>query len=189
MTGPLSSKEDRNNEAYSQGYDDGRNEDNPISRLSNSIARDIGKSDEAECYRKGYDKGCEDRSEHGTQSDDSSSSSESSGCFLTTACVQHAGLPDNCVELETMRSFRDNFILRLPEGSALVAEYYRTAPGIVRRISGVEERNAVLQHLLSKVREAVALISDGRESDALVLCRHEFAQLLDKYPPKSKKEQ
>lgn len=50
------------------------------------------------------------------------------GCFLTTACCNYMGLPDNCEELEVLREFRR----RLP--MTLVKEYDRIAPAIVVKI-------------------------------------------------------
>ena len=47
-------------------------------------------------------------------------------CFLTTACVQYAGLEDDCEELTIMRNFRDDYLLRQDSGKQLVEEYYRT---------------------------------------------------------------
>lgn len=53
-------------------------------------------------------------------------------CFITTAACKYRGLKDNCYALETLRYFRDRWMLRNhPED---VHEYYRHAPGIVARI-------------------------------------------------------
>jgi len=84
-----------------------------------------------------------------------------SSCFLTTACVAYAGLPDNCVELQTLRAFRDSYVRQLPNGGALIAEYYRVAPRIVRHILGSADRDACLRDILKAVRRAVALIARG----------------------------
>ncbi|WP_194757503.1 CFI-box-CTERM domain-containing protein [Aliidiomarina indica] len=58
-----------------------------------------------------------------------------SECFLTTATVHCIGLADNCWELETLRGFRDNFLLQNSEGRALVSEYYDIAPAIVEAVN------------------------------------------------------
>ncbi len=47
--------------------------------------------------------------------------------FLTTACLQAAGLPDNCKELQTLRRFRDEYVSRLPNGSAILSHYLNVA--------------------------------------------------------------
>lgn len=59
------------------------------------------------------------------------------GCFLTTACCRARGLGDDCKELEAFRALRDGYVLGLPEGPAIVADYYRHAPLIV---SAIESR-------------------------------------------------
>jgi len=83
------------------------------------------------------------------------------GCYLTTACVNHAGLPDNCFELRTLRGFRDNYVRHLPDGPALLAQYYWTAPRIVAAIHRDPAADEVLRSLLAAVRSAVALIEGG----------------------------
>jgi len=56
------------------------------------------------------------------------------GCFLTTACVDHIGLADDCFELSVLRRFRDTVLARAAGGSEDIARYYRNAPAIVQRI-------------------------------------------------------
>ena len=56
------------------------------------------------------------------------------GCFLTTACVDQAGLGDDCFELYTLRRFRDQALAHMPGGAADIARYYREAPALVAMI-------------------------------------------------------
>ena len=58
----------------------------------------------------------------------------SMGCYLTTAAVGAVGLADDCWELRQLRAFRDRHAARGGAGAALVQEYYRIAPAIVRGI-------------------------------------------------------
>ncbi len=69
------------------------------------------------------------------------------GCFLTTACVDFAGLPDDCFELATLRRFRDEVLMRMPGGPDDVALYDRVAPAIVERIGGSPNRSRELARL------------------------------------------
>ncbi len=55
-------------------------------------------------------------------------------CFLTTACVEHIGLADNCFELEALRQFRDTRLALMPGGREDIELYYRVAPAIVAHI-------------------------------------------------------
>ena len=43
---------------------------------------------------------------------------DSGGCFLTSACTEARGLPDDCHELTVLRSFRDGYLRSQPEGEA-----------------------------------------------------------------------
>lgn len=65
----------------------------------------------------------------------SGNDNNSGGCFLTTACTEAKGLPDNCIELETLRHFRDNYMMNTPDGKADIAHYYKMAPSIVNAIN------------------------------------------------------
>ena len=64
------------------------------------------------------------------RSDTGKSRDKKPGCFLTTAACEHHGRSDDCVELQVLRIFRDNFLLRTSEGKHLVDEYYRVAPDL-----------------------------------------------------------
>ena len=103
------------------------------------------------------------------------------GCFLTTACVEYAGLPDNCAELETMRWFRDNFVRGLPEGDSLLTEYYAVAPLIVERIKSRPDAPEVFEQLLGSIRTAARLIESRQLPDALRICLTEFERLKEEY--------
>ena len=63
-----------------------------------------------------------------------SKSSGGSECFLTTACVNHKGLADDCFELESLRWLRDSVVRKQNDGDALIKEYYRIGPAIVEAI-------------------------------------------------------
>lgn len=92
--------------------------------------------------------------------------SSSGGCFLTTACVEHARLADDCHELQVLRRFRDDYVAALPDGKDILTEYYQSAPTIVRRIQSSQQRDNVLETLFGTIREAVALIEAGRHKEA-----------------------
>lgn len=90
------------------------------------------------------------------------------GCFITTACVQAQGLPDDCVELETLRAFRDGHVLRLDGGEALVADYYAHAPAIVAAIDRRPDADAIYAGLYERlVARSVDLIRAGEADEAV----------------------
>jgi len=91
----------------------------------------------------------------------------SDDCFITTACVEAVGLPDNCSELNILRSFRDGFMLRHPDGEALIAEYYDIAPRILRRIREQPNARAILEALFARIKDCISLIEAGENEGAL----------------------
>lgn len=108
--------------------------------------------------------GVTENSSDGTSENEERSSSS---CFLTTACVSHRGLLDDCDELTVLRSFRREYVASLPNGPQLLAEYRRIAPPIVRAIEAAPDRDHVLSDVYQTVESAVALIASGRDAAAL----------------------
>jgi hypothetical protein len=87
--------------------------------------------------------------------------SASGPCFITTACVEAAGLPDNCTELETMKYLRDEYLAKSDEGKRMVQEYYEIAPSIVEKIRKEENSNEVFSGIFNAIRGIVSLIEIG----------------------------
>ena len=85
------------------------------------------------------------------------------GCYLTTACTENKGLPDDCYELETMRGFRDNFLLKNKEGIAIVDEYYKIAPAIVSSIQSSQNKDYYLNFIYDNlVVNTISLVNDKK---------------------------
>lgn len=59
----------------------------------------------------------------------------SGGCYITTAVCSSMNLPDDCHELQTIRHFRDNWLLFQNDGIKIISRYYETAPKIVESIN------------------------------------------------------
>lgn len=55
-------------------------------------------------------------------------------CYITTAVCESRNLPDDCYELETLREYRDEYLMKTEAGKQLVEEYYDIAPALVMRI-------------------------------------------------------
>jgi hypothetical protein len=102
-------------------------------------------------------------------------------CLLVTACVEYAGLSEDCHELQVMRRFRDDYVHSFPAGEILIDVYCRLAPLILRRIQSDDKRNAVFEHLIVALGKAVSLLDDGSKSEAFILCEREFNTLRAKY--------
>ena len=72
-------------------------------------------------------------------------------CFLTTACVTTLGKPDNCIELTTLRNFRDNVLMNMHEGKELIEEYYSIAPSIVENINKAEGKSEIYLNIYNEM--------------------------------------
>lgn len=64
-------------------------------------------------------------------------------CFITTAVCQSQNRPDNCYELNTFRSFRDNWLAKTEGGTAKIQEYYLFAPMVVQAIDRSPRKDEV----------------------------------------------
>lgn len=107
---------------------------------------------------------------------------DSTGCFLTSACVEAKGLPDDCHELSILRSFRDGYLSSLPGGREEVAEYYFIAPQIVAAIKDRANAPAIFNSIYEKlVRPCVEMIERGENENAHKLYRDSVRQLQTQY--------
>lgn len=87
---------------------------------------------------------------------------DSGGCYLTSACVEARGLPDDCAELMILRNFRDNWLKKQPGGMEEIAEYYASAPEIVDEINKRSNAHEIWNDLyVTLVAPCVQLIQAG----------------------------
>lgn len=105
-------------------------------------------------------------------------SEDKGGCFLTTACAQHRGLPDDCHELTVLRKFRDTYLSQSPEGRGLISTYYEKAPAVVRAIENSPTANAELEQIYGTVQSVVVEIEAGNHLKALDIYRTMFLNLV-----------
>lgn len=61
------------------------------------------------------------------------------------------GLHDDCSELNTLRTFRDNYVKGLPNGERGISEYYSIAPRIVSRINRAKNPHEVYMSLYERL--------------------------------------
>jgi hypothetical protein len=92
-----------------------------------------------------------------------------SGCFLTTACTAARGLPDDCMELQTLRSFRDGYMkTQASDGAAMIREYYQTAPAVVSAINALDDAAEIYDWMYRDlVVPSVRFIQHGQNARAL----------------------
>lgn len=109
-------------------------------------SQDVNRYGERWCpYSRRYEKS--DQNTYGCRGFVQADRRSSSGCFLTTACVEHKGLTDNCRELTAMRRLRDEWLAKQPNGQEEIENYYLTAPSIVKNILGLPDSAKVLDEL------------------------------------------
>lgn len=118
------------------------------------------------------------RSGEQLDADKDSDDKSGSGCFLTTACVETLGLPDNCDELATLRQFRDSYMLSFDEGKAEVEEYCEKAPKIVKAISAKPDAKIIYRNIFNEVvRPCVNFIKQGKLELARLTYKKALSQL------------
>jgi hypothetical protein len=115
-----------------------------------------------------------------------------SACFIATACAEVRGLPDDCYELSLLRLFREEYVAKLPDGEAVLAEYREKAPRIVSAIEALGKEGAweVWEYLYERgVSRAVELILGGRWDEAFgiyeAMCREMERRFLGTPAPPS----
>ena len=100
-----------------------------------------------------------------------SSLNGSGGCFLTSACVQHKGLPDDCAELTELRQFRDTVLSKTSEGKQLIDEYYCIAPAIVERIDRSADKDRIYDSIYQTVQNCLHAIRNKAYHEAVTQYR------------------
>jgi len=102
-----------------------------------------------------------------------------SGCYLTSACVEYMGKPDDCEELTVLRKFRDEVLSKTKEGKALIKKYYEVAPSIVDKIEMSNNKAKYYDYIYKKVKQCMNFLNENNHKDALLLYK-EMVELLDK---------
>ena len=87
---------------------------------------------------------------------------------MTTACCKYKGLPDDCMELETLRRFRDNYLKGTEYGSELIRTYYESAPALVERIDSSPKRDDIYDHIDEAITGIVSRIERGENERAVI---------------------
>jgi hypothetical protein len=81
--------------------------------------------------------------------------------------VEAQGLADDCEELKVLRTFRDEFVAKLPGGQETLLEYDWIASQIVHAINKTKNPKTVYQQLFEDlVKKSVLLINSGKRQEA-----------------------
>jgi hypothetical protein len=101
------------------------------------------------------------------------------GCYLTSACVEYAGLGDDCHELTVLRRFRDTYMSGLKEGPGMIREYYSIAPGIVKAINNSHIKDQLYAEIFKIIRQCVSEIENFRMNNALLIYKNMVERLMN----------
>ncbi|MEC5158774.1 hypothetical protein [Chryseobacterium sp. MP_3.2] len=89
-------------------------------------------------------------------------------CFLTTACVAHKNLPDNCYELNTLRKLREYVMMPNEKYKALIEEYDVVAPKMLLNINKSANKEEILEHIYTNlVLPSVTFLEAGKNEEAI----------------------
>ena len=84
-------------------------------------------------------------------------------------------LPDDCYELETLRKYRDGYLMQTEEGKRLVEEYYDIAPGIVMAVNMHRDASDIYEKIYQKY--LVPCIQDA-ESGRNEECKERYINMV-----------
>lgn len=108
--------------------------------------------------------------------------SSSGGCYLTSACVYAKNLPDDCYELQILRTFRDTWMKGSEEGQKSIEIYYETAPKIVLAINDTVNPKAIYEKIYNEmVLPCVRLIEQNKMQETFELYKEKVFELRKLY--------
>ena len=118
--------------------------------------------------KKGFNGSAHNTSNHNSPS--------TSNCYITTAVCEYYGKSDDCVELETLRLFRDNWLIEQEDGKLLIKRYYLEAPGIVQWMKESGNFDKLCNYLLNKyILPCVELIKGKKFEE----CKTRYIEMVE----------
>lgn len=103
-----------------------------------------------------------------TANTETSTDSDYSDCFLTSACVFHKGLADDCYELQMLRQLRETVMKPTPEYNKLISEYELIAPAMLKNIYQADNKHEILDFIYDQlVLRSILLIEHNKPEQAI----------------------
>ena len=106
------------------------------------------------------------RQGHITQGRKYGKKSDDNNCFITSACIQHYNLADDCYQLSTLRNFRNTYLRSSADGNKLIRQYYSIAPKIVKLLNQHPDKNKIYQWIFRQINYACSFIERGKYNKA-----------------------
>jgi len=106
---------------------------------------------------------------------------ENDNCFITTACIRYYNLPDDCYQLQNLRSFRDTYLKKEKGGSALIQQYYLIGPTLVNTLNQQQDREKIFRSIFKQINIACALIDRKEYAKAKKLYERVVTNLLKRF--------
>lgn len=97
------------------------------------------------------------------------------GCYITTAVCRNANKADDCYELQTFRSFRDNWLKKQPDGKALIKRYYLLAPKIVELIDTSADKDKIYERIHKDYLEPCLEFIEKEEMEN---CKERYSEMV-----------
>ena len=105
-----------------------------------------------------------------------------SSCYITTATCISLGKPDDCVELVSIRSFRDNWLIHQKKGLEIIENYYNLAPVILNSINNSRNPKIIYQNIWNNyLKEFFELIASRKNKSALKIFLKMITELGTQY--------
>ena len=103
-------------------------------------------------------------------------------CFLTTACVHHKKLQDDCMELQTLRTLREQHMRVQQGGLELIGQYSIIGPDIVKGINACENSAEIYDYMYSNmILPSVKLVQQGQNEEAVAYYKTFVKALYERY--------
>lgn len=93
-------------------------------------------------------------------------SGSSSNCYITTMLCNRLGLADDCCELQTLRSFRDNVLQQNKDYQELLYEYDVIGPAIAANLQ-TEEISVIKKLFDTYIKPVISLLREGKNESAI----------------------
>jgi len=108
----------------------------------------------------------------------------SGGCYITTACVETMGLPDDSLIMQTARAYRDESMNQKSGGTEMINRYNKIAPFIVAGIKTRPNSEQIFKNIFyDDVLPTISLIIEGKNIEAFCFFKNSFERLRYQYSP------